>query len=68
MAGYTFTVFCKAPGDGRGEYSEEIDVTVPRRSTTAALAAAQKLLDEDYDPGCRAVRAVERPAGFWWLP
>jgi len=66
MAGYTFTVFCKAPGDPKGFYSEEVDVTVPRRSTTAALAAAQKVLDEGYDPGMRAVRAIERPAGFWW--
>lgn len=59
-----YTVFCKAPGDKRGEYSEEVDVTVIRRSNTLALRQAQKVLDEFYVPGMRAVRAVWRGPGI----
>ncbi len=61
---FVYTVFCKMPYDGRGEYSEEIDVAVPSRSVTAAKRAAQKAIDADYDPELRPVRVVYRSNGF----
>lgn len=61
---HTYTVFCKLPEDGRGEYSEEIDVTIGRRSVGAALKAAQRIINTSYDPDLRPVRAIYR-AGVW---
>ena len=60
----TYTVFCKMPGDGRGEYSEEIDVVVPIRSATLAKLKAQEIIDEMYDSELRPVRVIER-IGSW---
>jgi hypothetical protein len=63
---HTFTVYCKMPEDRRGEYSEEIDVTIGSRSITHAKQAAQKIIDADYDPELRPVRVVYRPCGYFW--
>lgn len=60
----TFVVYCKHPNDGRGEYSEEIDVKAS--TATEAKKKAQEILDADYEPGMRAVRTKRVPAGFWY--
>lgn len=57
---HIFTVFCKAPWDKRGEYSDEIDVEVSSRSVARAKAAAQKVLDAEYLPGMKASRVEYR--------
>ncbi len=62
----TYTVFCKMPEDGRGEYSEEIDITTDYRSLTNVKREAQKIIDEMYDPELRPVRVIER-VGTGWL-
>ena len=62
---YTYTVFCKMPDDKRGEYSEEIDITIKSRSLTRAKQVAQRLIDKDYDPNLRPVRVVSRGPGIW---
>lgn len=59
-----YVVYCAAPFDGPGEYSEEVDVQAC--TAAEATAKAQQVLDEDYMPGMRAVRAVEVPAGYWY--
>ncbi|MFC0248266.1 hypothetical protein ACFFIO_07105 [Citricoccus parietis] len=58
-----FVVYCTHPNDGRGEYSEEIDVKAS--TATEAKKKAQETLDADYEPGMRAVRTKRVPAGFW---
>ena len=55
---YRYTVLCKMPHDRRGEYSEEIDVTTARRSTTAAIQAAQMIIDADYNSELRPMRVI----------
>ena len=60
----TYTVFCKMPEDGRGEYSEEIDVVTESRSLTRVKQIAQEMIDKDYVPELRPVRVVER-VGMW---
>ena len=60
----TYTVFCKMPGDGPGEYSEEIDITTEHRSETSVKREAQKIIDEMYDPELRPVRVVARFGTF----
>lgn len=57
----TFTVFCKMPDDREGEYSERFDVKVRGRSQTAAIRAAQDIIDREYDANLRPVHAVWRP-------
>lgn len=59
----TFVVYCKHPEDGRGQYSEEIDVKA--KTATEAKRKAQEILDADYEPGMRAVRTKRIPAGYW---
>lgn len=60
----TWTVFCKLPSDGRGQYSEEVDVLATSRSE--ALREAQKVLDKDYLPELRPVRTMQRVNGYWF--
>ncbi len=56
---YRYTVLCKMPDDGRGEYSEEIDFVALERTGVAALKRiAQKIIDRDYDPELRPVRVI----------
>lgn len=67
---HTYTVYCKVPGDGRRIYAEEVDVRIGTKSSAAALRAAQRILDTEpayAGAALRAVRAVYRPAGYWWL-
>lgn len=61
---YNYIVYCKRPDDGRGEYSEEIDVTTKRRSAREATQIAQAILDKEYVEGMRAVRAIPVPEGY----
>lgn len=54
-----WTVLCKAPGDGRGQYSEEIDVEA--KTPGVAKRLAQEVLDRDHVAGMRAVRVIRGP-------
>ena len=58
MTDYRYTILCKMPDDGRGEYSEEIDVEISYRSVTAAKRAAQEIIEEMYDPELRPMRVT----------
>lgn len=55
---FIYTILCKVPSDGRGEYSEEIEVEVPRRSVSLAMRKAEEILARDYDPDLKPVRAI----------
>lgn len=57
----TYTVFVRFPGGG----VEEIDVAA--RNARHARTLAEREIADDYSPGGRIIRIVERAAGWWFL-
>jgi len=57
---HLFTVFTKAPGMGRGEYAEEIDVLTRKRSVTEAKKVAEVALHYNFTGGLKPSRVVYR--------
>jgi len=59
--GVTWTAFTKDDSCGRGEFAEELDITVPLRSRAAHVKRiASRILELEFDAGLRVSKVVKR--------